>query len=649
MSSINPRQEIPAPFRRAVLFSDREEASRLGPITERTPSWLLPLAGKALADRIAGSLSDLGVCELTLFLSSHTDVAASFFDDGARWGIRLHLVDVRDGEQMIERLKRFRPEEAILFGSLCCWPNLNREVLEAMTGPGNAVLALPSGEPAGWAAIYPETLSGLEAASPMEMLRELRRLQARSVPCPGPHLNCTTPADILGSTRVLLRKELEGQLIPGASGDSGIWMGAGCVLHPTVRLEPPVWIGENSRLDRGVRLGPNASVADNCVLGEFATLENCSVLSGTCIGDQVELKDVVVDRNYLAYTDASQAVAIPDPFLIAPNDQLRIVPYIAGLTGRLAALVLFLAVLPLLGMLFLLARMLGCRRPIKFTDCVRLPVATDPMLWKTFRRHRWSAGENRLWNRCCRNRILEILPAIQDIAFSRLHWVGLAPRDSAEVLALPEDWRALYLSSKAGLFQLSETDQRCLGDFSPDQQYSSEVFYAATRTLRMDALILLRSLFQVRRRETSAPRPAILSAFSGPEILDRLHRFLCEQFSAPDMHMAADRKNEIVTAIHEAVTNILRHAYGNESGCPVQLHVLRQSGRIAVDLYDRGRDFQTDQIPPPDFSVEADGGFGWYLIGSIADSVNFSCTENGWNHLSLTFICNPKGEIKNEY
>jgi anti-sigma regulatory factor (Ser/Thr protein kinase) len=227
------------------------------------------------------------------------------------------------------------------------------------------------------------------------------------------------------------------------------------------------------------------------------------------------------------------------------------------------------------------------------------------------------------------------LLSLWDIAFGNLHWVGLHPRTHEEALALPDDWKMLYISSVNGLFELAEVDRHEIGDFSPDQQYSSEAFYAATHSGRVNAAIIARSIFPHRRKRSACEAPTILSLITGDGMLEQLHRFLSEQLAGQKRPIPPKRVHEIITAVHEAVANILKHAYKDDEGRPIQLQFLASDGQVYIDLYDLGVRFDPARIPLPDFETE--GGYGWYLINQIAESAVYSHIDSGWNRLSMIF------------
>ena len=78
----------------------------------------------------------------------------------------------------------------------------------------------------------------------------------------------------------------------------------------------------------------------------------------------------------------------------------------------------------------------------------------------------------------------------------------------------------------------------------------------------------------------------------------------------PDLD--AERENTVRLLISELVTNALRHGDG---GGPVELHASWNS-KVRVEVRDQGDGF----IPAPRGKpLEEPGGFGLFLVGSLAD------------------------------
>jgi hypothetical protein len=66
--------------------------------------------------------------------------------------------------------------------------------------------------------------------------------------------------------------------------------------------------------------------------------------------------------------------------------------------------------------------------------------------------------------------------------------VGVEPRNPGEILALPADWRNLYLQSKAGLITEGAVTGVAAGE--SDALYSAEAYYTAVAGFSHDLRLL---------------------------------------------------------------------------------------------------------------------------------------------------------------
>jgi serine/threonine-protein kinase RsbW len=82
-------------------------------------------------------------------------------------------------------------------------------------------------------------------------------------------------------------------------------------------------------------------------------------------------------------------------------------------------------------------------------------------------------------------------------------------------------------------------------------------------------------------------------------------------------------------AVDEAATNIIRHAYGGESGRPIELVIEADEDQVRVSLYHLGRDFDPRAVQPPVFDGSREGGFGLYLIEQAVDEVCYFHDDQG--------------------
>jgi anti-sigma regulatory factor (Ser/Thr protein kinase) len=97
----------------------------------------------------------------------------------------------------------------------------------------------------------------------------------------------------------------------------------------------------------------------------------------------------------------------------------------------------------------------------------------------------------------------------------------------------------------------------------------------------------------------------------------------------------SDRLPEIMLALQEASTNVVRHAYRDfpEPGtigvrCKISAQLLR------LEVIDQGQGYDFDHTPPPDFSQPRDGGFGLHLVRSTMSRVAYQ-SRGGRNTLRM--------------
>ena len=91
-----------------------------------------------------------------------------------------------------------------------------------------------------------------------------------------------------------------------------------------------------------------------------------------------------------------------------------------------------------------------------------------------------------------------------------------------------------------------------------------------------------------------------------------------------------DEIAEIILAVDEAYTNIIKHAYKNEPNHTIEIELGTSSGSFWIRLSDTGHHFNADKYQPPNLlkriKNKERGGMGVYLINKLMDSVEYSST-----------------------
>lgn len=96
---------------------------------------------------------------------------------------------------------------------------------------------------------------------------------------------------------------------------------------------------------------------------------------------------------------------------------------------------------------------------------------------------------------------------------------------------------------------------------------------------------------------------------------------------------------QVETAVDEACTNIIEHAYGGENRGDIHIECSATPGVLIVQVKDNGSPFNPDLIDPPelDLSLEdrPDRGLGLFFIRRWMDSVMFEFSEEHGNVLTM--------------
>ena len=103
--------------------------------------------------------------------------------------------------------------------------------------------------------------------------------------------------------------------------------------------------------------------------------------------------------------------------------------------------------------------------------------------------------------------------------------------------------------------------------------------------------------------------------------------------------------DDLVQAVDEAVTNVIRHGYrGAEGWIEVAAELVDE--RIVVTLEDRAPAFDPGTVPEPDLTVPPErrtpGGMGVHLIRQAMDTVDHAPRPGGGNILAMSRCLDPR-------
>jgi serine/threonine-protein kinase RsbW len=95
----------------------------------------------------------------------------------------------------------------------------------------------------------------------------------------------------------------------------------------------------------------------------------------------------------------------------------------------------------------------------------------------------------------------------------------------------------------------------------------------------------------------------------------------------------------IKTAVDEACSNIIDHAYGGEGRGDIECTCKTIDDEIKVILRDHGRSFDPETVPEPDLSSQIENrkerGLGLYFMRKLMDEIHFEFSDKNGNVLTM--------------
>ena len=109
--------------------------------------------------------------------------------------------------------------------------------------------------------------------------------------------------------------------------------------------------------------------------------------------------------------------------------------------------------------------------------------------------------------------------------------------------------------------------------------------------------------------------------------------WLVEQ--ASQAGFSADTINDLKLALTEAVTNVVRHAYGGEPGHQIILSLAADAEALTLTVRDYGRPFDASLYQSPDLSEPQEGGYGMLLLRRLTDEARYDTSSETGTTLTL--------------
>jgi len=96
----------------------------------------------------------------------------------------------------------------------------------------------------------------------------------------------------------------------------------------------------------------------------------------------------------------------------------------------------------------------------------------------------------------------------------------------------------------------------------------------------------------------------------------------------------------IILAVDEACTNIIKHAYKLSPEGEIIIKIEYDKEKFTVTIIDYGKSFEPDRVPLPDlqkyYREHRVGGLGMYLMKSLMDDVEYISVPGEYNQVLLS-------------
>ena len=110
--------------------------------------------------------------------------------------------------------------------------------------------------------------------------------------------------------------------------------------------------------------------------------------------------------------------------------------------------------------------------------------------------------------------------------------------------------------------------------------------------------------------------------------------------SAAEAGVTPDVLENIILAVDEACTNIIKHAYKSFPEGELIIKTKSTLSRFVISITDYGNTFEPDTIPEPDlqkyYRQKRVGGLGMYLMKTLMDDVKYVSIPGKYNEVLLS-------------
>lgn len=506
------------------------DSLKLSPLTNKLPSPLLPVAGKPIMSYTIEQLAHAGINEIVICIQHMGGQIESWFGNGRRWGVHLEYSLQRDALGNAGSVKWARGflNEPFLVIKGDTYQALDMPALIESHQSSNCIAtsilchesresrAAGVSQPLECYLFQPEVLDYIPERQFFDIQSDLLPVLAQANQ-PVNTFNHTGYWSLLDTFQELQRAQvnfinaLSGQMgkdeltflnLPTIKGNKfgpTVWAGKNNIIHPSVRIFPPVIIGDNCQIGKDVELGPYTVVGSNSIIDDDASIRHSTVTEKTYIGKVVNVENKIITSNLIIDVPTGQSTYITDPFLISSASPPVINSGFRLIFDKAIALIMLLMLSPLV-VFMCIVTFLGTGRI--FRDVERIGVIPSDIIsgavispsriklkhFNTVKKN----GNPSFLTKWIRMTGLYRIPELFGVMSGQLSLIGVKPLSLDEADQLNEDWQFQRYSFSAGFTGLWYTEQSNSNRVTSALIY--DVYYVAMRSFYEDCRILLKTV-----------------------------------------------------------------------------------------------------------------------------------------------------------
>lgn len=484
---------------RTVLFATATAPQDI-PVPNDFPTALLPFGWCTFAERAIEQLSQLGIRQIDLVVSSHTEDLRRLLAHGERWGVQLrwHLAKDPSTPYGVLRSLGLKPDQRVL---LCHADRLiGDRTLASLVESDQIAVITHEQDGVGWTGWGSTTAGVFSTLSLDSDFVTLGRLLCQQ---PGPlrvlelteFVSVNDARDLLSAQHVATTPQFLDQ-VP-ATWLRTIWgaYSPQAVIQAGALIEGHVLIGPGCFIAAGAHIGPGTVLTSDVVVSADTHVNNSLVLPQTFVGHGLELDETIVNARCVQHLRLGVRTVLPasDGLLLGLQHKAS---FKVSWAARSVAVMICLLFSPWLAIDTMVRRVRGL--PLRWHPCLVAcgrDADTDPVRLQTLRCAQSTERGN--------GAVLAHYGEWLDVVAGHRSWFGSRPRSQSEWCALGEDWQRLLSNIAVGCLHAPAwyegEEQR------QEARAAADVYFAVNNNVAARMRILRSVIWGAKSPDGSAP------------------------------------------------------------------------------------------------------------------------------------------------